>query len=164
MFHSFRRLTSDIDWIELQSYTRPDLPAELQVGLIVNAFGGADIQAEFDFVRALDTPASAAGCLPLAAASSDDDAVPDRFDNCALVFNQAQRDTDSDGFGNVCDPDFNQDCVINFQDLGLLRSEFFGDNLNYDLDNDGSVNFVDLGILRQYFFGAPGISGLASCD
>lgn len=163
-FHTFRRLTGDADWIELQSYARPDLPAELQVGLVVNAFGGADIQAEFDFVRALDRPVNATDCLPLVAASTDGDSIPDRFDNCVLVFNEAQRDTDNDGFGNACDPDFNQDCVINFLDLGLLRLEFFGSNLNYDLNNDGAVNFVDLGILRLYFFDTPGFSGLASCQ
>ena len=162
-FHAFRRLDGDADWVELQSYVRPDLPSELQVGMVVNAFGGADIQAEFDFIRALDTPSTAAECLPPVASQTDGDSIPDRFDNCMLLPNEAQRDTDGDGLGNACDADFNQDCVVNFVDLGLLRLAFFGDNPNYDLDNDGAVNFVDLGFLRLSFFDPPGPSGLADC-
>jgi hypothetical protein len=35
---------------------------------------------------------------------SDNDGVPNQFDNCPGQFNSDQQDTDSDGIGNVCDP------------------------------------------------------------
>ncbi|MFK7887451.1 MAG: hypothetical protein AB8G16_11365, partial [Gammaproteobacteria bacterium] len=154
--HTFRRLDGDVDWIELQNYDRPDLPATLQVGMIANAFSGADLQAEFDFVRRLTTPATAIDCLPAPGGDVDGDSLDDRHDNCVLLNNDPQRDTDGDGFGNTCDADFNQDCIVNVLDLGLLRSEIFGTNLNYDMNGDGMVNIVDLGLLRVSFFSPPG--------
>ena len=39
--------------------------------------------------------------------------------------NASQLDTDADGFGNACDGDFNNDCIVNFVDLGDLKSAFF---------------------------------------
>jgi len=50
--------------------------------------------------------------------------------------------------------------VINFVDLGIMRSVFFTSNDNADLDSDGVMNFMDLGIMKSKFFGAPGSSGL----
>ena len=40
------------------------------------------------------------------------------------VANADQRDVDGDEFGNVCDPDLNNDGVVNALDLGLLRARF----------------------------------------
>jgi poly(3-hydroxybutyrate) depolymerase len=54
----------------------------------------------------------------------DEDGVTDTADNCVLVANNNQRDTNSDGFGNICDPDLNNDCVVNFVDLGMMKSLF----------------------------------------
>jgi hypothetical protein len=41
------------------------------------------------------------GCAP----DADGDGVPDEIDNCSLVPNADQIDTDGDGQGNACDPD-----------------------------------------------------------
>jgi hypothetical protein len=90
---------------------------------------------------------------------SDGDGVMDTQDNCTLVSNPDQRDTDGDGFGNLCDPDLNNDGVVNFLDLGLLRSVFFSSNADADFNGDGVVNFPDLGVLRLYFFSPPGPAG-----
>ena len=90
------------------------------------------------------------------ATDADSDGVPDSIDNCPQVANADQRDTDSDGIGNWCDPDLNNDQVVNFIDLGLLRAVFFSSNEDADFNGDGVVNFVDLGILRAYFFAPPG--------
>lgn len=90
---------------------------------------------------------------------TDGDGVPDAIDNCTLEPNGDQRDTNGDGFGNICDADLNNDNIINFLDLGLVRSVFFTDAEDADFNGDGVVNFVDLGILRQSFFGEPGPSG-----
>jgi hypothetical protein len=83
---------------------------------------------------------------------SDDDGLLDDADNCTNVANADQRDTDGDSIGNICDADLDQDCVVNFVDLGIFRSVFFTDDANADFDGDGTVNFVDLGIFRTLFF------------
>ncbi|MFK8016896.1 MAG: thrombospondin type 3 repeat-containing protein [Gammaproteobacteria bacterium] len=92
---------------------------------------------------------------------TDGDGVVDDQDNCTLVVNSDQRDTNGDGFGNLCDADLNNDGVINVADLGLLRNVFFSDDADADFDGDGVVNVADLGLLRASFFGAPGPSGIA---
>ena len=86
------------------------------------------------------------------AADADGDGVEDTADNCVMVSNPDQRDTDGDGLGNVCDADLNQDCLVQVEDLGLLRLVFFTDDANADFNGDGTVNVVDLGILRTEFF------------
>ncbi|MEO1574667.1 MAG: thrombospondin type 3 repeat-containing protein, partial [Pseudomonadota bacterium] len=52
---------------------------------------------------------------------TDGDGVTDDLDNCTLAPNAAQRDSNGDGFGNVCDADLDNDCIVNAVDLGLLR-------------------------------------------
>ncbi|MFK8016568.1 MAG: PA domain-containing protein [Gammaproteobacteria bacterium] len=90
----------------------------------------------------------------------DTDQIPDVNDNCTLASNGHQRDTDGDGFGNICDADLNNDGTINVVDLGLLRQRFFTADEDADFNGDGVVNVADLGILRASFFGAPGPSGV----
>ena len=91
---------------------------------------------------------------------TDGDGVPDNADNCTLVFNPDQRDTDGDNYGNICDPDFNQDLIVNATDLIYLKSNFFTTDPDADLDGDGVVNSIDLAILRSFYFKPPGPSGL----
>ena len=100
---------------------------------------------------------------------TDSDGIADVSDNCTLVPNgfllpddggNSQRDTNNDGFGNVCDADLNNDNVVNVIDLGLLRNVFFQADEDADLNGDGVVNIVDLGLLRAQFFGPPGPAGL----
>ncbi|MFK8015047.1 MAG: hypothetical protein AB8G17_06370 [Gammaproteobacteria bacterium] len=101
----------------------------------------------------------------LTAADTDGDGIADEADNCVDVANPAQLDTNNDGYGNQCDADLNDDCVVNAADLGLLRAGFFltaddpGWNPDADLNGDLVINVVDLGGLRAAFFGAPGPSG-----
>ena len=102
---------------------------------------------------------------------ADADGMWDYQDNCILQPNgplipdaggNIQRDTDGDGYGNVCDPDVNQDLVVNVVDLGVLRVNFFqGGDLDTDFNGDGVTNAIDLGIMKAWFFAAPGPSGLA---
>ncbi|MFK8013928.1 MAG: hypothetical protein AB8G17_00630 [Gammaproteobacteria bacterium] len=94
---------------------------------------------------------------------SDGDGVTDDIDNCTLVDNAAQIDSNADGFGNACDADLNDDCVVNVVDLGLLRTVFFSDDADADLNGDGVVNVIDLGTLRSVFFAPPGPSGVTFC-
>lgn len=92
---------------------------------------------------------------------TDADAVRDFMDNCSQDANPNQRDTNGDGFGNLCDPDLNNDGITNAVDLGLLRLNFFTSDPDADLNGDGVVNVVDLGIVRLRFFTPPGPSGIA---
>jgi hypothetical protein len=95
----------------------------------------------------------------------DDDGLLDNADNCMHVSNTDQRDTDGDGLGNVCDADLNDDCTVNFADLGVLKAAFFGAGPDADFDGDGVVDFGDLGIMREDFFQRPGPSGVPDiCD
>ncbi|MFK7885250.1 MAG: hypothetical protein AB8G16_00165 [Gammaproteobacteria bacterium] len=96
---------------------------------------------------------------------TDGDGMPDDTDNCVLVENPMQEDGDGDSYGNSCDTDLNNDCAVNFTDLGDLRTEFFTADPVADFNSDGAVNFADLGIMRDQFFGTPGPSGLTDdCD
>jgi YD repeat-containing protein len=90
----------------------------------------------------------------------DADGAKDGFDNCVLRSNAGQVDTDGDHLGNACDPDFNNDQVVNFADLARLKSGFYGSDPLLDLNGDGVVNFADLAVLKAMFYGAPGPSGL----
>lgn len=91
---------------------------------------------------------------------TDGDGVVDFADNCTLVKNTNQRDTNGDGYGNICDPDLNNDAGVNFTDMGILRQRMFSQDADADFNGDGGVNFTDMGILRQYLFKAPGPSGV----
>ena len=96
-----------------------------------------------------------------AAVDTDGDGVPDSSDNCTLVANSGQQDTDADGYGNICDPDFNNDNVVNAADLAYMKLNFFSNDPLADLNSDGFVNAADLSILKNMFFQAPGPSGIA---
>jgi hypothetical protein len=90
----------------------------------------------------------------------DGDGVSDEVDNCTLVPNPDQRDTDGDGYGNVCDADLNEDGMVNFQDLAVFRQKFASGDPDADFDGNGIVNFADLARLRVLFLKPPGPSGL----
>ena len=92
---------------------------------------------------------------------TDGDGVFDDVDNCTLLANADQRDTNGDGFGNVCDPDLDGNLIVNAVDLGLFKSVFFTADPHADFNGDGSVNAIDLGTMKLFFFGPPGPSGLA---
>ncbi|NNF17057.1 MAG: hypothetical protein HKN70_09935 [Gammaproteobacteria bacterium] len=92
----------------------------------------------------------------------DGDEVVDGLDNCLLLANADQRDTNDDGFGNVCDTDFNQDGVTNFLDVAIFAANFelAVPDPDVDLDGDGMVNFSELATIRDYFLQPPGPSGV----
>ena len=92
---------------------------------------------------------------------TDGDGIPDSQDNCTLIANADQRDTDDDGYGNRCDADFDNNGIVNFKDLAYIKARFGTSDPNADLDGNGIVNFADLAITKSLFGKAPGPSGLA---
>lgn len=99
----------------------------------------------------------------LALGDADGDSILDHLDNCSLVTNPDQLDTNGDGFGNACDADVNNDCVINFLDLVVLQGDFLSSgSLDTDLNGDGVVNFLDIATFSNNFLAAPGPSGLST--
>lgn len=91
---------------------------------------------------------------------SDHDGLLDNVDNCTLVANPDQRDTDHDGFGNACDPDLNNDGVVDYNDGLIFVERFQSSDADADFDGDGVVTWPDLQILIDRFFTAPGPSGI----
>ncbi len=96
---------------------------------------------------------------------TDGDGITNDADNCIDRANADQTDSDGDGFGDACDADLSNDCVVNATDLGLFRLQFFttpaSDNWDpaADFNSDNVVNTIDLGILRTLFFAPPGPTG-----
>lgn len=101
------------------------------------------------------------GDVAISGADADGDGIADAVDNCRLLANPAQRDTDGDGYGNRCDADLNNDGIVNAIDLGLFRAVFFSADPDADFDGDGVVNPIDLGIIKALFFLPPGPAGTA---
>ncbi|MFK8028840.1 MAG: M4 family metallopeptidase [Gammaproteobacteria bacterium] len=97
-------------------------------------------------------------------ADSDTDGVADDVDNCTNEPNSDQLDIDGDGFGNACDTDVNNDCVVNFLDVSSFVGAFNTTNPTYDFNGDGAVNFIDFVQLTSSFGTQPGPSGQTSCN
>ncbi|MGH0028798.1 MAG: TIGR03790 family protein [Myxococcota bacterium] len=98
----------------------------------------------------------------------DGDGVPDPQDNCLWLPNPDQRDTDADGFGNLCDADFDGDGRVTSSegrdptaDLDrLARSTRTGLYVpHHDLDGDGRIDEQDVGIAQLWLHLPPGPSG-----
>jgi hypothetical protein len=99
--------------------------------------------------------------VTVAAPDDDGDGIANVEDNCSEVANADQRDTDGDNYGNICDPDFNQNGIVDPVDFSLLKQKFglpgFPDQ---DLNGNGIVDPVDFSTLKQFFGQPPGPSGL----
>jgi hypothetical protein len=102
---------------------------------------------------------------------ADGDGVADARDNCLHLPNADQRDTDGDGFGNLCDADFDGDGRVT-AGWGALPPGTTGDldriqratamgpyDPNLDLDGDHDVDVDDASIATLSLFLPPGPSG-----
>jgi hypothetical protein len=90
---------------------------------------------------------------------SDGDGVSDDVDNCINAANANQRDSNNDGFGNVCDADLDNNGFVNFADLALFKSAFGSNDADADFDGNGFVNFADLAMFKSMFGQPPGPAG-----
>ncbi|MDJ0867001.1 MAG: hypothetical protein QNK03_12890 [Myxococcota bacterium] len=135
-----------------------------------------DVYEDLAEIALFDENGNATGCVLGASRhapacpddrDTDQDEVPDACDNCTLVPNTDQRDTNGDGYGNICDPDLNDDGLVGIPDFNMLRSVFgqvVGDPLfdpDADFNGDGGVGIPDFNVLRSFFGLPPGPSGLA---
>ena len=103
---------------------------------------------------------------------SDEDGILDAEDNCLDVPNADQRDSNSDGIGNRCDPDVNNDGLVDTSWGKIYPLDSRGDlerialtarngpySADHDLDGDGQVDERDLALAQLWLFRPPGPSG-----
>ena len=119
-----------------------------------------NLSASLESVINVDLTANFMADIGWFVSDADLDYIADINDNCPLAANPQQIDADGDRFGNACDPDLNNDNIVNVIDLGLLKLRFFTADPVADFNGDGVVNAVDLGLMKLKFFGPPGPSGL----
>jgi hypothetical protein len=90
-------------------------------------------------------------------------------DNCTLIPNPTQCDTDIDGFGNHCDGDFDNNGAVGAVDYSTkfvpdFKKGFDAPPLDgTDMDCNGAVNAIDFNtrFVPQFKAGKPGPSGLS---
>lgn len=110
--------------------------------------------------------------IPLAAMAGpapdmDNDTVPDVIDNCKMLSNGPPKDcdTDMDGYGNLCDCDFDNNATHDCggPDFGAFGMAFGGPETaaGEDMTCDGLVGGPDFGAFGMGFGGKAGPSGLS---
>ncbi|MBN8280601.1 MAG: hypothetical protein J0M16_08345 [Gammaproteobacteria bacterium] len=96
----------------------------------------------------------------------DGDGFVNAADNCKLIANPSQCDSDGDGYGNHCDGDLTQNRFTNAQDMTLVRNSL-GSSIPSPIYNiadfncNGFVNAQDITLFRRLLGSPPGPSGLA---
>lgn len=127
----------------------------------------AHLQANRDYLLKVVTTSNQAafnhdyGLAWRRALDADHDGIGNQFDNCILIANSDQRNSDSDSFGNRCDADFNNNGVVDPFDLSLLKSRFGSTTSpDQDLNGNGVVDPFDFSLLKSMFGSAPGPSAL----
>jgi hypothetical protein len=105
----------------------------------------------------------------------DEDGVPNDFDNCLDVANgfndpSNQIDTNADGIGNACDPDINNDGIVDGADGDAIEAADGAEpgdeqyNPDADLNGDEIINDADDNIVAAHDLQPPGPSGLACAN
>jgi subtilisin family serine protease len=140
------------------------LAALRETGVPVNGPGGA-VVPRIDLAAALEVLAPACS-----GPDGDLDGVPDACDNCTLDPNADQADVNEDGYGDLCDPDFNDDGWVGVADFNFIRNHFGlacgdpGFDPVADMSSDCVVGIDDFNRLKRFFAGPPGPSGFAPIE
>jgi hypothetical protein len=113
-----------------------------------------------------DPLATAAAPARQRPADQDGDGVSDEADDCRDLPNPDQRDTDGDGFGNLCDADVDGDGWVttswgNAEHPGdveriALTARALAYVPDHDLDGDGHVDRRDVSLAHVLLFQRPG--------
>ena len=95
---------------------------------------------------------------------TDGDGIPNELDNCTLVANASQCDSDGDGYGNRCDGDLTGNGFTNAQDAVVVRARLGAPSTAptfdaADLNCNGFINAQDTALFRQLLGKPPGPSG-----
>ena len=101
------------------------------------------------------------------AVDTDGDGIADPADNCQQSVNSSQCDTDRDGYGNVCDADFDENLIVSVADFGLYFLPDYqtgqDSGTGTDMDCSGSITTLDFSRYFRllYLSGQLGPSGLS---
>jgi hypothetical protein len=105
-------------------------------------------------------------------ADNDGDTIYDVLDNCSALFQDLNAappqdcDTDDDGYGNMCDGDFDNSTTTDATDFGIFFPDFSvtgtDGGTGTDMNCDTVVDATDFGYFFPQFSvtGVPGPSGL----
>jgi hypothetical protein len=155
-------LGSNSGWIAALSWDSTGLALDTTYSFRGMARNGENVETEWVDFGSATTPLCANGDV-----DGDGDGICDADDNCSIAFNPGQHDSNSDGYGNYCDPDLDGDGIVGIPDFNAFRSAFGSTagsgswNPDADFNSDGAVGIPDFNILRSYFGNPPGPSGLA---
>ena len=101
-----------------------------------------------------------AGTSPCPLIDTDKDGAFDHEDNCTLLPNPDQVDTDGDGYGNRCDGDFDNDGFVGMDDLSTALGHLNTQDALFDINGDGWVGMDDVVLLLGFLNSPPGPSAL----
>ena len=107
--------------------------------------------------------------IPAANSDEDDDGIANASDNCRELPQDVGQDcdTDQDGYGNMCDGDFDNDAFTSASDFSIWNTDFTTTGLDSgrgtDMNCDGYVDGSDWPFFSVQYTssGSPGPSGLA---
>jgi hypothetical protein len=112
----------------------------------LNNDGVVDVLDDGIFDTFYGQPISASGL------DTDGDRIVDNLDNCITHANTDQADNDEDRFGNMCDSDFNNDGLYNFDDINIfvaIRDDFANFTPPFDIDKNGTIDSIDKELFRD---------------
>ena len=104
---------------------------------------------------------SSAGATTCPEPDTDGDGLVDSADNCTEVSNPAQGDADLDGYGDLCDPDINNNGFVDYADLNSYLGNLGSTDPLYDLNGNGAVGLDDVNEVLGSLYQDPGPSGLS---